>query len=81
MLATAQCQVCRHYVCTIVDGQWHPTCKAFPEGIPDDLFFHKVSHTEAYPGDNSLRFEPMSPAEQRTMNQKLAEETASLSAD
>lgn len=34
-----------------------PTCKAFPKGIPDEIFFEKVTHDKPYPGDNGIQFE------------------------
>jgi len=33
------------------------TCKAFPEGIPDDIWDYSYDHTEAYPNDNGIRFD------------------------
>lgn len=41
-------------------------CKAFPEGIPADLLWNRISHQENVPGDNGIRFEgienPLNPA-------------------
>lgn len=34
------------------------TCKAFPKGIPDEIFFEKIIHDKPYPGDNGIQFEP-----------------------
>lgn len=33
-------------------------CKAFPEGIPDKIYFEAGDHTKAWPGDHDIRFEP-----------------------
>jgi hypothetical protein len=34
------------------------TCKAFPEGIPDEIYSGPFNHKTEYPGDNGYRFEP-----------------------
>lgn len=33
-------------------------CDAFPGGIPDEIFWGKNLHKEAYPGDHGIRFDP-----------------------
>jgi hypothetical protein len=33
------------------------TCKAFPEKIPDEIFWKRGDHTVPYPGDNGIQFE------------------------
>lgn len=35
-----------------------PTCDAFPGGIPSVIVFGEMHHTEPYPGDNGIRFDP-----------------------
>lgn len=35
------------------------TCKAFPEGIPDNILFSKHNNNTPYPGDNGILFEPV----------------------
>lgn len=32
-------------------------CKAFPEGIPDELAYETVKHDKPYLGDQGFRFE------------------------
>ena len=32
-------------------------CNAFPDGIPDDILDNSFIHTEAYPGDNGIRYQ------------------------
>lgn len=38
-------------------NEFIPTCKAFPKGIPDEIFFEKIMHDKPYAGDNGIRFE------------------------
>jgi hypothetical protein len=56
MLGNTMCFGCarfRPYDRDHPDGAY---CAAFPEGIPDDLLFQNVDHTQPYPGDNGIRF-------------------------
>ncbi|MFV0389124.1 MAG: hypothetical protein ACK5NT_10250 [Pyrinomonadaceae bacterium] len=32
-------------------------CKAFPKGIPDEIFNREHDHREPFPGDGGIRFE------------------------
>jgi len=32
-------------------------CKAFPNGIPDEIAYGDNLHLEVYPGDNGIRYE------------------------
>jgi hypothetical protein len=43
-------------------------CLAFPEEIPGAILKNQHGHRELYPGDNGIRFEPVTtakPAERR----------------
>ncbi len=33
-------------------------CDAFPAGVPAEIMFNRHRHTEPYPGDNGLLFQP-----------------------
>lgn len=46
------CIHCIHY-----NSQAMKTCKAFPEGIPDEIWLNNNPHTQSYPGDHGIQFE------------------------
>lgn len=35
------------------------TCKAFPNGIPDEVVFNGNDHAQPIEGDNGIQFEPV----------------------
>jgi len=35
------------------------TCRAFPRGIPKEIFLGKADHRKPFPGDHGIRFEPL----------------------
>ncbi len=49
-----QCLDCKN----LIDDEKF-TCKAFPDGIPDEILFNEADHTKPYKGDNGIRFEPI----------------------
>lgn len=49
-----QCTDCKLYFSASNDDIG---CKAFPKGIPDDIWFGRQDHTKSYPGDNGILFE------------------------
>lgn len=49
-----QCVKCENII-----GVQARLCKAFPKGIPEDIWFEGKDHTVSYPGDNGIQFEPM----------------------
>lgn len=44
------CNKCKH---VFRDGE---KCKAFPQGIPDEILTGEFDHHNAYEGDNGIRF-------------------------
>jgi hypothetical protein len=33
-------------------------CDAFPDGIPDEIYFDGFDHRQAFPGDHDIRYIP-----------------------
>ena len=47
------CWECKHWSGDRADR----TCKAFAEGIPQEIYFGGFDHREAFEGDGGIRFE------------------------
>ena len=58
-LISKVCSRCRHYRPNDFDIEKGivGTCKAFPKGIPDDIWLGKDNHRKPYRGDNDIQFE------------------------
>jgi hypothetical protein len=54
---TAQCIFCKHY--EIEWGIFAGTCKAYPDGVPLEIWSGEIDHSEPYPDDNGIQFEPV----------------------
>lgn len=50
-----QCYACKH----LFTYEKKMTCRAFPEGIPEKILSCGFDHSNAYEGDNGIRFEPL----------------------
>jgi len=46
------CYRCNNYY-------WMGKCKAFPEGIPDEIMMGKLIHNKPYKGDKGIIFDPL----------------------
>jgi hypothetical protein len=55
-MMTDQCIKCIHYTGSM-------QCDAFPKEIPDPIWTGEYDHTEPYPGDHGIQFEPIDEAE------------------
>ena len=57
---TPLCLHCRwlHAVGDTPEPTDPPTCRAFPDGIPEPILADQVEHDRPYPGDREIRFEP-----------------------
>lgn len=52
-----QCWICKHFEVNTLWKYPRPHCPAFPEGIPDDIFYNRYDHREPYPDDNDIQME------------------------
>jgi len=50
------CLMCKHNREAPQGGM---VCDAFPDGIPEPILVGDFDHTEPYPGDHDIQFEPM----------------------
>ena len=53
-----QCGRCKHYTRPQTGRR---TCRAFPKGIPQDIWDLTHDHRLPYPGDNNIRWQPAWP--------------------
>jgi hypothetical protein len=64
-----QCLSCKHWVSPLDHGDTAhepepvQTCAAFPDAIPDDVWWNKVDHRQPVEGDGGIRWESLDGAE------------------
>ena len=55
MVRFSQCVDCKHYLGKKENSKHY--CKAFPEGIPSDVFWSKITHDKPIEGDHNILYE------------------------
>ena len=55
MMKFPQCTSCKHLDRDTIRSIKSTSCKAFPNGIPMEVWDYKHDHTQPYPGDNGKR--------------------------
>jgi len=48
------CMYCKHLTETL---EGRDACRAFPEGIPDEIYLKYYDHRKEFQGDKGIRFE------------------------
>ncbi len=56
MVIFPQCLDCKNYIGPS-EKKGIYICKAFPDGIPRDVFWNRVYHTDNIPGDHGILYE------------------------
>lgn len=53
MQIMSNCFLCKHH-----NKKNYDVCKAFPNGIPNEIIIGELLHDKPYQGDNGIMFEP-----------------------
>lgn len=54
---TPQCWFCKYFDTDAMRKLVGAMCIAFPDDIPEDIFYNQYDHTQPYPGDRGIQFE------------------------
>lgn len=55
MVQFSQCMDCKNYIGKNEKEKFY--CHAFPDGIPEDVFWNKIDHKKNIDGDKGIKFE------------------------
>lgn len=58
------CDSCRRVDLDRKEPMQAPPCEAFPDGIPDEIYFEGFDHRQPFEGDRGLRYE-LEPGEEQ----------------
>lgn len=53
----SQCHFCKHFRSPLDTKLPNDTCDAFPDAIPDDLWWNRADHRQPYPDDHGVMWE------------------------
>jgi hypothetical protein len=56
-----QCIACVHWISPLDRGDWLGTeqlCTAYPDGIPDEVWWNRADHRQPLPNDGGVRLAP-----------------------
>jgi hypothetical protein len=67
------CFDCKHYDFWGEYGVFTMKCKAFPEGIPLEIWTNKNTHRKSYPGDTGIQYEKLNKETDDEYNRKKEE--------
>lgn len=54
-----QCLSCAHWISPLESDGSTQTCAAFPDEIPESIWWNQADHRDPYEGDHGIRWEPL----------------------